>query len=45
MNTYRGRRPWWRTRAAGLVTAVCGYLLIVVALCAAAAAALRGCRW
>lgn len=41
MNVYRGRRPWWRTRAAGLIIATCGYLLIIVALCAAAAAVLR----
>jgi hypothetical protein len=40
VNVYRGQRPWWRTRAFGLVLAVCGYLLIIVALCAAAAAVL-----
>lgn len=38
---YRGRRPWWRTRAAGLIVSVVGYLLILVALCGLAASALR----
>lgn len=40
MSTYRSRPPWWRTRAAGLVIATIGYLLIIVALCAGAAALL-----
>jgi hypothetical protein len=37
VTVYRGRRRWWRTRAAGLTVSVLGYLLIVMALCAAAA--------
>ena len=37
---YRSRPAWWRSRAAYLTVAVCGYLLIIIALCAAAAALL-----
>lgn len=35
MTVYRSR-PWWRTRVAYLVMSVCGYLLVIVALCAMA---------
>lgn len=44
MNLYRCRRrdrPWWRTRAAGLITAACGYLLFIVAMCGLAASMLK----
>lgn len=41
MKVYRARPAWWRSRAAGLITAVCGYLLVIVALCGLAALVLR----
>jgi hypothetical protein len=38
---YRARPAWWRTRAVGLIVTVLGYLLLIVALCAAAGLVLR----